>query len=115
MPDQRTTHRSSVRPEPAPCARRARPARRAPQVSRARRAWPLIAPALVAGTAAVVLTAARPGGRRASIAAAVVEYTLPRPNVFPHDPAVGPDGTVWFTDQANSYIGRLDPGTGKVT
>src|SRR5690349_23141490 len=46
---------------------------------------------------------------------AVVEYPIPRPGAFPHDPAVGPDGIVWYTDQANSYIGRLDPETGKVT
>ena len=45
----------------------------------------------------------------------VMEYVLPRPNAFPHDPAVGPDGIVWYTDQHNSYIGRLDPTTGKVT
>src|SRR6058998_4097011 len=45
----------------------------------------------------------------------VVEYPLPRPRAFPHDPAVGRDGIVWYTDQANSYIGRLDPETGKVT
>src|SRR6184192_4619191 len=46
---------------------------------------------------------------------AIVEYPLPRPKAFPHDPAVGADGIVWYTDQANSYIGRLDPATGKVT
>src|SRR5205809_6001814 len=45
----------------------------------------------------------------------VVEYPLPRPKAFPHDPAVGRDGIVWYTDQANSYIGRLDPATGQVT
>src|SRR5512134_1776682 len=45
----------------------------------------------------------------------VVEYEIPRPNNFPHDPAVGPDGIVWYTDQSNSYIGRLDPSTGRVT
>lgn len=45
----------------------------------------------------------------------IEEFTLPRPNVFPHDPAVGRDGIVWYTDQANSFIGRLDPGTGAVT
>src|SRR5207244_1248117 len=45
----------------------------------------------------------------------VVDYPLPRPRAFPHDPAVGRDGMVWYTDQANSYIGRLDPTTGKVT
>src|SRR5438445_2990630 len=48
-------------------------------------------------------------------ALAVVEYPLPRPKAFPHDPAVGRDGIVWYTDQANSYIGRLDPATGQVT
>src|SRR2546429_306128 len=46
---------------------------------------------------------------------AIVEYPLPRPKAFPHDPAVGADGIVWYTDQANSYIGRLDPATGKVS
>ncbi len=46
---------------------------------------------------------------------AVVEYQLPRDKAFPHDPAVGRDGMVWYTDQQNSYIGRLDPATGKVT
>src|SRR2546427_7292396 len=59
---------------------------------------------LVGGGAALVPTALT-----------VVEYPLPRPKAFPHDPAVGRDGIVWYTDQANSYIGRLDPETGKVT
>jgi len=46
---------------------------------------------------------------------AIVEYQIPRDNAFPHDPAVGRDGIVWYTDQRNSYIGRLDPATGKIT
>jgi virginiamycin B lyase len=46
---------------------------------------------------------------------AVVEYQLPRDGAFPHDPAVGGDGIVWYTDQQNSFIGRLDPATGKIT
>ncbi len=45
----------------------------------------------------------------------ITEYVLPRPRAFPHDPAVGRDGMVWYTDQVNSYIGRLDPATGQVT
>ena len=44
----------------------------------------------------------------------VREYLIPRANAFPHDPAVGADGIVWYTDQANSYIGRLDPATGVI-
>jgi virginiamycin B lyase len=46
---------------------------------------------------------------------AVVEYPLPRARAFPHDPAVGRDGIVWYTDQQNSFLGRLDPATGKIT
>jgi virginiamycin B lyase len=42
---------------------------------------------------------------------AVVEHVIPRANAFPHDPAVSADGTAWYTDQANSYIGRFDPVT----
>jgi virginiamycin B lyase len=46
---------------------------------------------------------------------AVVEYQIPREQAFPHDPAVASDGIVWYTDQQNSFIGRLDPATGKIT
>src|SRR5437879_12439653 len=56
-----------------------------------------------------------PGPRPPTPAPNVVEYPLPRPKAFPHDPAVAADGIVWHTDQANSYIGRLEPVTGKVT
>ena len=42
-----------------------------------------------------------------SLLPVITEYPLPRPKAFPHDPAVGADGIVWYTDQANSYkIGR---------
>src|SRR4051812_11170015 len=51
----------------------------------------------------------------ASSPLSVVEYRIPRDQAFPHDPAVGRDGIVWYTDQANSFIGRLDPATGKIT
>src|SRR5205807_2369238 len=61
---------------------------------------------------ALLQLAASPGPTPAR-AATVVEYLLPRPRAFPHDPAVGRDGIVWYTDQANSYIGRLDPTTGQ--
>ena len=44
----------------------------------------------------------------------IVEYVIPRPGNFPHDPAVARDGSVWYTDQRNSYIGHLDPETGKI-
>jgi virginiamycin B lyase len=43
------------------------------------------------------------------------EYVVARPGNFPHDPAVGSDGIVWYTDQSNSHIGRLDPASGIIT
>ncbi len=51
---------------------------------------------------------------RGPAALTLVEYPLPRRGAFPHDPAVAPDGSVWYTDQANSFIGRLDPATGRI-
>jgi virginiamycin B lyase len=45
----------------------------------------------------------------------ITEYPLPRSGAFPHDVAVAKDGSVWYTDQRNSFIGHLDPATGKVT
>src|SRR5207244_3089771 len=56
-----------------------------------------------------------PAPRSRPPAHSVIEYPLPRAKAFPHDPAVGADGIVWYTDQANSYIGRLDPATSTVT
>lgn len=31
----------------------------------------------------------------------------------PHDVAPSPDGTVWYTAQAQAAVGRLDPSSGK--
>jgi virginiamycin B lyase len=44
----------------------------------------------------------------------VTEFPIPRNGAFPHDPAVSADGTVWYTDQSNSFIGRMDPATGRI-
>ena len=54
-----------------------------------------------------------PAPRSRVPAPSVIEYPLPRAKAFPHDPAVGADGIVWYTDQANSYIGRLDVEIGR--
>jgi len=70
-----------------------------------RRSLSVLALAAIAGAAGPPDRAAPPQ---------IVEYPLPRPDNFPHDPAVAKDGSVWFTDQSNSYIGHLDPATGKV-
>jgi virginiamycin B lyase len=40
------------------------------------------------------------------------EWTVPTKGAHPHDPAVGRDGALWFTEQMVSKLGRLDPATG---
>src|SRR5437870_3750541 len=42
------------------------------------------------------------------------EWDLPTPNSRPHDPAVGPDGALYYTAQLANKIGRLDPATGSI-
>jgi virginiamycin B lyase len=44
----------------------------------------------------------------------VTEYEVPAGS-HPHDVAPAPDGTVWYTAQAEGKLGRLDPATAKVT
>ena len=43
------------------------------------------------------------------------ELDVPTPKARPHDPAVAPDGSLWYTGQMANKLGRLDPGTGKIT
>jgi virginiamycin B lyase len=45
---------------------------------------------------------------------AIQAYELPKDAGYPHDVAVGADGTVWYTAQRDGALGRLDPATGKV-
>jgi virginiamycin B lyase len=78
-----------------------------------------IAGALAIALLALFVLAVTPAtGRGARVSSpasfSVREYLLPHANAFAHDPAVAPDGTVWFADQPGSYIGRLDPETGAV-
>jgi virginiamycin B lyase len=42
----------------------------------------------------------------------IKEYDVPTPKSHPHDPAVGPDGSLWWTGQMSNKLGRLDPRTG---
>jgi len=41
------------------------------------------------------------------------EWTTPSKPAYPHDPAVAPDGSVWYTAQRANTIGRFDPATGQ--
>ena len=42
------------------------------------------------------------------------EWTVPVGS-RPHDPAVGPDGSIWYTGQTANTLGRLNPVTASVT
>jgi len=58
-------------------------------------------------------TLPRPTGR--DIRAIVTEYDVGRPTSEPHDVLVDKDGSVWYTDFGEMYIGKLDPKTLKLT
>ncbi len=40
------------------------------------------------------------------------EWDVPTKGAHPHDPAVGPDCALWFTEQLQNKIGSVDPKTG---
>lgn len=42
------------------------------------------------------------------------EYDVPTAKARPHDPAVAPDGSLWYTGQNANNLGRLDPKTGQI-
>ncbi len=59
-------------------------------------------------------TAPRPTGRATRVI--LTEYELPRPDITePHDVLVDREGTVWYSDFGDLFLGALDPKTGKVT
>ena len=45
----------------------------------------------------------------------LTEWEVPYPDSRPRDPAVAPDGRVWFCGQSGAYIAVLDPETGEFT
>jgi virginiamycin B lyase len=44
----------------------------------------------------------------------IKEWEVPSPATFPHDPAVGPDGSLWYTGIGINVLGRLDQSTGSI-
>ena len=53
-------------------------------------------------------------GAASAIEISIREYELPMPNSLPHDPAVAPDGSLWYTGMRSNTLGRLDPKTGTI-
>jgi virginiamycin B lyase len=44
---------------------------------------------------------------------AIREWAIPTKGGFPHDPAVGADGALWFTEQMANKLGRLEVNSGE--
>ncbi len=44
---------------------------------------------------------------------AIREWTVPWEKSRPRDPAVAPDGNIWFVGQVGNYVARLTPETGR--
>lgn len=55
----------------------------------------------------------RPQGRATRVV--ITEYELPRLELATHDVSGDADGNIWYSTHRSSYVGRLDPKTGKVT
>jgi len=68
----------------------------------------------ILGLCAVALAfqPAKPASPVADLNVSIREWDVPTKGAHPHDPAVAPDGSLWFTEQMVSKLGRLDPATG---
>src|SRR5436190_3159788 len=55
---------------------------------------------------------ATPDAEVSELKVTIREWNVPTKGAHPHDPAVGPDGALWFTEQMVNKLGRLDPATG---
>src|SRR5215510_3379321 len=45
----------------------------------------------------------------------ITEYDLPNPLIQPHDVMLDREGTVWYSDFGQMFLGKMDAKTGKVT
>ena len=55
---------------------------------------------------------AAPTSEAGELIVTIHEWDVPTKGAHPHDPAVGPDGALWFTEQMANKLGRLDPKSG---
>ena len=61
------------------------------------------------GAFALLLTAIAPPS-----SVSIKEWDVPTASSRRHDPAVAPDGSLWYTGQMANKLGRLDPKTGQI-
>ena len=60
----------------------------------------------------IKLRGAGPSAEVSDLKVTIREWNVPTKGAHPHDPAVGADGALWFTEQMTNKLGRLDPATG---
>jgi streptogramin lyase len=58
------------------------------------------------------VTLPRPQGRQTRVI--ITEYELPRLDTAAHDVSGDANGNIWYSTHRSSYVGQLDPQTGKV-
>jgi virginiamycin B lyase len=66
----------------------------------------------LAGELSTGLRGAAAGSDVSELKVTIREWAVPTKGAHPHDPAVGADGALWFTEQMQNKIGRLDPQSG---
>jgi virginiamycin B lyase len=49
-----------------------------------------------------------------SVQVNIREWQVPTPGSRPHDPLAARDGSIWYTGQLSSKLGRVDPRTGQI-
>ena len=68
---------------------------------------------LVALLTAAATLPAPPAARPDSVPVPIKEWTVPWERPRPRDPAVAPDGKIFFVGQTGNYVARLNPATGE--
>src|SRR6266436_5029076 len=51
-------------------------------------------------------------GKVGELKVTIKEWDVPTKGAHPHDPAMAPDGSLWFTEQLQNKLGRWDPARG---
>src|SRR5262249_47115112 len=78
--------------------------------------WKMIGGALilVGGLGAVIAArGASAGSEVGELKVTIREWDVPTKGAHPHEPAGGVDGALWFTEQMQNKIGRVDATTGE--
>src|SRR5436853_7716587 len=67
---------------------------------------------LVLGLGVALTSRAAPATEVSDLKVTIREWDVPTKGAHPHDPAVGLDGALWFTEQMANKLGQLDPKSG---